>query len=100
MLRLDFGTPEKVETTCGYAIQKVSNLLTLITQHRRIKRRVLVAAIYWMRRERRVLVAAIYWMRGEISRAPGYKICHTTKVAAKVDILSHFVGKYDANGRN
>ena len=48
-----------------------------------------------------ILVAAIYWMRGEISRAPGYKnMCHTTKVAAKVDILSHFVGKYDANGRN
>ena len=30
MLRLDFGTPEKVETKCGYAIQKVSNLLILI----------------------------------------------------------------------
>ena len=40
MLRLDFGTPEKVETTCGYAIQKVSNLLILIAQHRRTNRRV------------------------------------------------------------
>ena len=35
MLRLDFGTPEKVETTCGYAIQKVSNFLILIAQHGR-----------------------------------------------------------------
>ena len=39
MLRY-FGTPDKVETTCGYAIQNVSNLLILIAQHRRTNKRV------------------------------------------------------------
>ena len=38
MLRLDFGTAEKAETTCGCAIQNVSNLLILIAQHRRTNR--------------------------------------------------------------
>ena len=38
MLRLYFGTPEKVETICGNAIKNGSNSLVSIAQHKRTNR--------------------------------------------------------------